>query len=127
MAKKKKTLRKRAFSVGERSENSADTKVSAEGEAGAGVPLQPVEQTMLGQAMPLQPMEAHGGADLHLQPVEVTPSWSRWMPEESCEPIRSPRWSRLLAAPVDVWREKPMLEQGKRVRRKEQQRQCVMN
>jgi len=29
-----------------------------------------VEQTMVRQAVPLQPMEAHGGADLHLQPRE---------------------------------------------------------
>jgi len=56
--------------------NSADTKVSAEGGEGgapgarAEVPLQPVEQTMVRQAVPLQPREVHGGADLHLQPME---------------------------------------------------------
>jgi len=55
--------------------NSADTKVS-EGEGrvapgvGADVPLQPLEQTVVRQAVPLQPMEVHGGADLHLQPGE---------------------------------------------------------
>jgi len=38
--------------------------------AGAEVPLQPTEQTMVRQAVPLQPMEAHGGADPHLQPME---------------------------------------------------------
>jgi len=55
--------------------NSADTKVSQEGGGGAPgiraeIPLQPVEQTMVRQAVPLQPMEVHGGADLHLQPME---------------------------------------------------------
>ncbi|GAB0185306.1 junction-mediating and -regulatory protein-like [Grus japonensis] len=43
--------------------NSADTKVSAEGGAGgapgagAEIPLQPMEKTMVKQAVPLQPME----------------------------------------------------------------------
>ena len=34
------------------------------------IPLQPVVKTMVRQAVPLQPMEVHGGADIHLQPVE---------------------------------------------------------
>ena len=56
--------------------NSADTKVSEEGGgggapgAGAEIPLQPVGKTMVRQAVPLQPMEVHGGAEIHLQPVE---------------------------------------------------------
>ncbi|GAB0208407.1 mitochondrial enolase superfamily member 1 [Grus japonensis] len=57
--------------------NSADTKVSEEGGgggappgAGAEIPLQPVVKTMVKQAVPLQPMEVHSGADIHLQPVE---------------------------------------------------------
>ncbi|GAB0183117.1 hypothetical protein GRJ2_000777000 [Grus japonensis] len=57
--------------------NSADTKVSAEGGGGgapgarAEIPLQqPVEKTMVRQAVPLQPMEVNGGADIHLQPME---------------------------------------------------------
>jgi len=66
---KKKTVQGH-FAAGERSENSADTKVSAEAGGGVGVPLQPVEQTMVGQAVSLQPMEAYGGADFHLQPRE---------------------------------------------------------
>jgi len=84
-----------------------DTKVSEEGEgggapgAGAEIPLQPVEQTMVRQAAPLQPMEVHGGADLHLQPVEGTPRRSRGMPEGVCDPVGSPCWSRLLAGPVE--------------------------
>ena len=53
-----------------------DTKVSEEGRgggapgAGADIPLQPMGKTMVRQAVPLQPMEVHGGADLHLQPME---------------------------------------------------------
>jgi len=56
--------------------NSADTKVSEEEDGGgapgirAEIPLQPVEKTMTRQAVPLQPMEVHGEADLHLQPME---------------------------------------------------------
>ena len=73
-----------------------------------------------------------------------TPRRSRWMPEGGCDPVGSPHWSRLLAGPVVPWREEPMLEQvcwqdlwphgrdptleqKKSVRRKEQQRQGVMN
>jgi len=53
--------------------NSVDTKVSEEGRGGgasgakAEIPLQPVEQTMVSQAVPLQPMEVHSGADICLQ------------------------------------------------------------
>ena len=56
--------------------NSADTKVSEEGGGGgapgtrAEIPLQPMVKTMVRQAVPLQPMEVNGGADIHLQPVE---------------------------------------------------------
>ncbi|GAB0181460.1 acid sphingomyelinase-like phosphodiesterase 3b [Grus japonensis] len=56
--------------------NSADTKVSAEGGGGgapdarAEIPLQPMEKTMVRQAVPLQPMEDVGGADIHVQPME---------------------------------------------------------
>jgi len=54
--------------------NSADTKVSEEGGGGgapaatAETPLQPVMKITVRQAVPLQPMEVQGGADLHLQP-----------------------------------------------------------
>ena len=94
--------------------NSEDTKVSEEGGGGgapgtgAEIPLQPVVKTMVRQAVPLQPMEVHGGADIHLQPVE-DPHRSRRMPKGRCDPVGSPRWSRLLAGPVDPWREEPTL------------------
>jgi len=29
-----------------------------------------MEKTMVRQALPLQPIEVHGGADIHLQPME---------------------------------------------------------
>ena len=51
---------------------SADTKVSEEGGGGgapgvgAQIPLQPMEKTMVRQAVSLQPMEVHSGADIHL-------------------------------------------------------------
>ena len=53
-----------------------DTKVSEEGGGGgasgtsAEVPLQPVTQTMVRQAVPPQSMEINGGAEIHLQPLE---------------------------------------------------------
>jgi len=33
-------------------------------------PLQPMKQNMMRQVVPLQPVEVHSGADIHLQPVE---------------------------------------------------------
>ena len=77
-----------------------------EGEEG----LQALEQPVVRQAVPLQPMEVNSGADIHLQPTE-TPCWSRWMPKGGCDPVGSPSWSRLLAGPVALWREEPRLEQ----------------
>jgi len=96
----------------------ADNKVSEEG-GGGGAPgvraeifaLQPVEKTKVRQAVPLQPMEVHGGADIHLQPVEGTPCWTRWMPEGDYDPTGSLCCSRLLAEPVGPWREEPKTEQ----------------
>jgi len=56
--------------------SSADTRVSEEGGGGGAsgtgpeILLQFVVKTMVRQAAPVQPMEVHGGADLHLRPVE---------------------------------------------------------
>ncbi|GAB0181314.1 hypothetical protein GRJ2_000596700 [Grus japonensis] len=96
--------------------NSADTKVSAEGGGGAPgaraeIPLQPVEKTTVRQAVPLQPMEVHGGADIHLQPMEDTTLEQVEAPEGGCDPVGSLCWSRLLTGPVTPWREEPTLEQ----------------
>ena len=52
-------------------DNPADSKVNEEGGGGgapgtgADIPLQPMEKTMVMQGVPLEPMEDHGGADLH--------------------------------------------------------------
>ena len=89
--------------------NSADTKVSEEGGGGgapgtgAEIPLQPVGKTMVRQAVPLQPMEVHSGADIHLQPVEDPMPEQVDEPKGGCEPVGSLRWSRLLAGPVALW------------------------
>jgi len=53
-----------------------------------------MEQPVVRQAVPLQPMEVHGGADLHLQPREGTPRWSRWMPEGGCDLTERPRYEQ---------------------------------
>ncbi|KAK4825828.1 LOW QUALITY PROTEIN: hypothetical protein QYF61_002951 [Mycteria americana] len=61
---------------GEGGETLPGTKASEEGGGGgapgtgAEIPLQPVVKTMVRQAVPLQPMEVNGGADILLQPVE---------------------------------------------------------
>ncbi|GAB0182452.1 epimerase family protein SDR39U1 [Grus japonensis] len=97
--------------------NSADTKVSEEegggGASGAGaeIPLQALEKTMVRQAVPLQPMEVHGGADIHLQSVEDPKPEQVEAPEGGCGPVGSPCWSKLLAGPVAPWREDPTAEQ----------------
>ena len=93
--------------------NHADTKVSegAGGGAGAEIPLQPMVKTMVRQAVPLQPMDVHGGADTHLQPLEDPMPEQVGAPEGGCDPVGSQHWSRFLAGPVDPWREEPMLEQ----------------
>ncbi|KAK4806178.1 hypothetical protein QYF61_001101 [Mycteria americana] len=73
---KNKNKNKTLHSSSWESNNPADTKVSEEGGgegppgARAEIPLQLVVKTMVRQAVPLQPMEEHGGADIHLQPVE---------------------------------------------------------
>ncbi|GAB0177095.1 epimerase family protein SDR39U1 [Grus japonensis] len=87
--------------------NSADTKVSADGGAGgapgagAEIPLQPMEKTMVKQAVPLQPMEDDGEQRFHLQPVEDPTAEQVEAPEGGCDPMGSPCWSRLLAGPVE--------------------------
>ncbi|GAB0208147.1 EH domain-containing protein 4 [Grus japonensis] len=50
-------------------------------------------KTMVKQAVHLQPVE-----DPMLEQVEA--------PEGGCDPVGSPCWSRLLAGPVDPWRER---------------------
>jgi len=55
---------------------SADTRVSEKGGGGgapgaeAEIPLQPMEKTMVRQAVPLQPVLHCGPPDIHLQPME---------------------------------------------------------
>ncbi|GAB0205794.1 AN1-type zinc finger protein 5-like [Grus japonensis] len=70
-----------------------------------------MEKTMVRQAVPLQPMEVHGGADIHLQPVEDPTLEQVETPEGGCDPGRSLRWSKLLAGPVAPWRGEPTPEQ----------------
>ncbi|GAB0189188.1 AN1-type zinc finger protein 5-like [Grus japonensis] len=94
-----------------------DTKVSEEGGGGgapgtrAEIPLQPVVKTMVKQAVPLQPMEDDGGAEIPLQPVEDPTLEQVEAPEGDCDPVGSLRWSRLLAGPVHSWRREATLEQ----------------
>ncbi|KAK4806863.1 hypothetical protein QYF61_012584 [Mycteria americana] len=76
-----------------------------------GLEKQPVVKTMVRQAVPLQPMEVHSGADIHLQPMENPTPKQVDVPEGGCDPMESPHWSRLLAGPVTPWGEEPMLEQ----------------
>ena len=57
------------------------------------LPLKLMMKTMVRQLVPLQSMEVHGGADIHLwisTTMEGTPRQSRWVPEGGCEPMGSP-------------------------------------
>jgi len=102
------------------SNNSGDTKVSAEGggggtpDTGAETPLQSMEQTMVRQDVLLQPMEVHGGAGgcpeeaLTLWRVrggagswqdlwthgEKIPCWIRFS-GRTCDPTGDLRWGSL--------------------------------
>jgi len=75
--------------------NSAD-KVSEEGGregapgTGAEIPLQPMEKTMVRQAVPLQPMKVHGGAG--------------GCPKEAMIPWRACAGVGLLTGIVILWR-----------------------
>jgi len=72
----------------------ADAKVS-EGEGGgapgarAAIPLQPVMKTTVRQAVPLQPMEVRGGADIHLHPLEDPTPEQVDAPKEGYDPMGS--------------------------------------
>ncbi|GAB0185950.1 AN1-type zinc finger protein 5-like [Grus japonensis] len=62
-----------------------------------------MEKTVVRQAVPLQPVEDDGGADIHLQPEEDPTLEQVDAPEGGCDPVGSPRWSRLLAGLVTPW------------------------
>ncbi|GAB0208729.1 zinc finger and BTB domain-containing protein 5 [Grus japonensis] len=94
---------------------------------------------MVRQAVPLQPMEDDGGADIHLQPVEDptleqvdapeggkahagagswqdlwtcgerSPHWSRFG-GRTCDLVGDPRWSSLFLKVCTLWK-RPTLEQ----------------
>ncbi|GAB0190182.1 AN1-type zinc finger protein 5-like [Grus japonensis] len=53
-----------------------------------------MEKTMVRQAVPLQPMEVDGGADIHLQPVEDPMPEQVDAPKGGCDPVGSLHWSR---------------------------------
>ncbi|GAB0182127.1 acid sphingomyelinase-like phosphodiesterase 3b [Grus japonensis] len=98
--------------------NSADTKVSEEGGGGgalgtrAEIPLQPMMKTMVKQAVPLQPMKVHSGADIHLHPWE-DPMLEQvdvpWKLLGSCNTMECLCCSKLLAGTV-AHGEEPTLE-----------------
>jgi len=93
--RREKNLHRSIFTAGERSENCADTKVSEEG-GGGGPPgtrayilLQPMVKTMVRQVVPLQPMEVHSGAEIHLHPVEDPMPEQADAPKGACDPVGS--------------------------------------
>ncbi|PKU43393.1 hypothetical protein llap_6299 [Limosa lapponica baueri] len=51
-------------------------------------------------------------ADIHFLPMEDATLEQVDALEGSCDPVKTPHWSRLLAGPVAPWREEPKLEQG---------------
>ncbi|GAB0189090.1 AN1-type zinc finger protein 5-like [Grus japonensis] len=60
-----------------------------------------MEKTMVSQAVPLQPMEVDGGADIHLQPMEDPTLEQMEAPEGDCDPMGSPHWSRFAGRTCD--------------------------
>ncbi|KAK4828522.1 hypothetical protein QYF61_026944 [Mycteria americana] len=86
--------------------SDGDIKVSEEGRGGgapgarAEIPLQPLVKTTVRQAVPLQPMEVNGGADIHVQPMEDPTVEQVDAPKGGCELMGSLYWSKLLA---DLW------------------------
>ncbi|GAB0182007.1 hypothetical protein GRJ2_000666000 [Grus japonensis] len=56
---------------------------------------------MVRQAVPLQPMEVHGEADIHLQPVENPTLEQVEVPREGCDSVGSPCWSRFAGRTCD--------------------------
>ncbi|PKU47373.1 protein pxr1-like [Limosa lapponica baueri] len=84
-----------------------DTKVNEEGEGG-GTPGTgaegPVVKTMVMQAVPLQPMEVIGGADIYLQPMENSTPEQVGVPKEAVTP-----WE--MCTGVGSWHDLLMLEQ----------------
>jgi len=87
--------------------SAADTKVSEEeGEGGlpgakAEISLQHGEDHVR-QAVPLQPMEVHGGADINLQPVEYPTLEQVDVPEGGCDPEGRLCCSKLLEGSVNL-------------------------
>ncbi|KAK4816220.1 hypothetical protein QYF61_013458 [Mycteria americana] len=71
-----------------------------------------MQKTMARQAVPLQHMEVNSGADIHLQHMENPTPEQVDVLKGGCDPMGSLCWSRLLAGPVNPWREEPMQEQG---------------
>ncbi|GAB0186526.1 zinc finger and BTB domain-containing protein 5 [Grus japonensis] len=66
-----------------------------------------MEKTMVRQAVPLQPKETDGGADIHLHPM-VDPTLEQVdAPKGGCDPTGSPCWSKLLVGPVAPLRGSP--------------------
>ncbi|PKU39611.1 hypothetical protein llap_10086 [Limosa lapponica baueri] len=68
-------------------------------------------KTMVRQAGPLQPMEINSGKDIHLQPMEDPTPEQVDTPEGGCVSMEIPCWSRLVAEPVVLWKEVPILDQ----------------
>ncbi|GAB0183722.1 EH domain-containing protein 4 [Grus japonensis] len=52
------------------------------------------------------PLKVHGGAEIPLQPVEDPTPEQVDAPKGGCDPVGSLHWSRLLAGPVALWRER---------------------
>ncbi|GAB0188848.1 AN1-type zinc finger protein 5-like [Grus japonensis] len=74
--------------------------VQKEGQEVLQVPEQRFPCSLVRQAVPLQPTEVHGGADIHLQPMEDPMLEQVDALEGRYDPMKSLHWNRLLAGPV---------------------------
>lgn len=71
-------------------------------------------KTTVRKLVPLQPIRLMV-EQLSACSLQGTAFWRWWMQgpvdEGGCEPMGNSCWSRLLAGPVILWRQEPMLEQ----------------
>lgn len=54
-------------------------------------------------SVPLQPVEVHGGAETHMQPVEdPMPEWVD-VPQGGCDPVESLSWGKIHGERSSCW------------------------
>ncbi|KAJ7424992.1 hypothetical protein BTVI_04193 [Pitangus sulphuratus] len=68
-------------------------------------------KTMVEQVVPLQPMNVHGGAEIHLQSMEEPHAGANGCPKEAVTSGEAHAGTGSLQGPAGLWRQDPTLEQ----------------